>query len=65
MSVESGRFDVEGFDFVVVGSGSAGSVVARRLLDATVLVLEAGSSDADVDRITDPRQWVSTVAAQR
>jgi choline dehydrogenase-like flavoprotein len=28
MSVESGRFDVEGFDFMVVGSGSAGSVAS-------------------------------------
>jgi choline dehydrogenase len=66
MSVDSSRFDAEGFDFVVVGSGSAGSVVARRLLertDATVLVLEAGGSDADIDRITDPRQWVTNIGS--
>jgi choline dehydrogenase len=33
------------FDYVIVGAGSAGCVVARRLLDgtdATVLLLEAG-----------------------
>jgi choline dehydrogenase len=37
-----------GFDYVIVGAGSAGCVVARRLVegtDATVLVLEAGGTD--------------------
>ena len=36
------------FDYIVVGTGSAGSVVARRLAEdsnATTLVLEAGGSD--------------------
>ncbi|WP_159945272.1 MULTISPECIES: GMC family oxidoreductase [unclassified Nocardiopsis] len=45
-------------DFVVVGSGSSGSVVARRLLDAghTVHVLEAGPVDSE-PAIHDPRGW--------
>jgi choline dehydrogenase len=45
-------------DFVVVGSGSSGSVVVRRLLDAghTVHVLEAGPADGE-PAIHDPRGW--------
>ena len=38
-----------GFDYVVVGSGSAGAVIARRLVDAgaNVCLLEAGGEDAN------------------
>ena len=44
----TGRFDDE-FDYVIVGSGSAGSVLAARLSEdgkSRVLVLEHGGSDA-------------------
>ncbi len=44
----SGRFDDE-FDYVIVGSGSAGSVLAARLSEdgrSRVLVLEHGGTDA-------------------
>lgn len=39
----------QAFDFIVVGAGSAGSVLARRLVDAgkTVAVLEAGDYDTN------------------
>lgn len=49
--------DVE-HDYVVVGAGSAGSVIARRLLDQghSVHVLEAGPADDD-PMIGSPQAW--------
>lgn len=45
-------------DYVIVGAGSAGSAIARRLVDAgrTVHVIEAGSPDADPN-IHSPQGW--------
>src|SRR5258708_21693039 len=47
------------YDFIICGSGSSGSVVARRLAenpDLSVLLLEAGGSD-DVPTILQTGQW--------
>lgn len=48
-------------DFLVVGSGSGGAAVARRLADAgaEVLLLEAGPPGFDVPELDDPTRWVS------
>lgn len=45
-------------DFVIVGAGSSGSVITRRLLDAghTVHVIEAGPADTEA-AVHDPQGW--------
>ena len=50
MATPKDRNDIPGYDYVVVGGGSAGSVVAGRLSEdasKTVCLIEAGPPDSD------------------
>ena len=54
------------FDYVIVGGGTAGAVLANRLTedrDVSVAVIEGGPSDVDNDMVLDLKRWLEMLGS--
>jgi choline dehydrogenase len=53
------------FDYIIVGAGSAGCVVTRRLVDsgARVLLLETGGLIPNLDTVENPLRWLENIGS--
>ena len=59
--------DIGTFDYVIVGGGTAGCVIAARIVegsDASVCLIEAGRDQSDLPEVIDFRNWVNMIGSE-
>ncbi|EXJ78411.1 choline dehydrogenase [Capronia coronata CBS 617.96] len=60
--------EVDSYDYLIVGGGTAGCVIASRLAEylphKKILLIEAGPSDFMDDRVLDLKQWLTLLGGE-
>lgn len=60
--------DLRKYDYIVVGGGTAGCIIATRLAEylpqSHVLLVEAGPSDYNDTRISDLKNWIQLLGTE-
>ncbi|KAL8692328.1 MAG: hypothetical protein Q9218_002621 [Villophora microphyllina] len=67
-TTELSAADAEAFDYLIVGGGTAGCVIASRLAEylphKRILLIEAGPSDFMNDRILNLKEWLNLLGGE-
>ena len=65
---ELSAHDVNAFDYLIVGGGTAGCVIASRLAEylphKQILLIEAGPSDYLNDKVLDLKEWLNLLGGE-
>jgi len=67
-TTELSSSEIDSFDYLVVGGGTAGCVIASRLSEylpqKRILLIEAGPSDYLNDRVLNLKEWLNLLGGE-